>query len=218
MAEEYLSRQSNIVSTIQKLCWDNEKGMYREGPAFAQFTQHAQAWAVLNGMADKENAQQILKNAMEDDKVIKCSFSTAYEWFRAMEQAGLYADTKESMERWSGLLEQGCTTCPEEPTEGRSECHAWSALPIYEMICCIAGIKAGEPGWKTVRIQPNLSYLPDLQGEAVTPKGKIQFSYRKDAESDYYKITMPDGLNGHFVHADGSKQALHGGKTHEFIK
>lgn len=218
MAEEYLSRQGNIVSTIQKLCWDKEKGMYQEGPAFAQFTQHAQAWAVLNGMADQENAQQILKNTMEDDKVIKCSFSTAYEWFRAMEQAGLYADTKESMERWSGLLEQGCTTCPEEPTEGRSECHAWSALPIYEMICCIAGIKAGEPGWKTVRIQPNLSYLPDLQGEAVTPKGKIQFSYRKDAESDYYKITMPDGLNGHFVHADGSKQALHGGKTHEFMK
>lgn len=68
--------------------------MYREGPQFEQYTQHAQAWAVLNEVEKKERAKQILKNAMDQEDVIHCSFSTAYEWFRAMETAGLYGENR----------------------------------------------------------------------------------------------------------------------------
>lgn len=215
MAEEYRSRQKELISKIDTLCWDEEMGMYREGPEFEQFTQHAQGWAVLNGLKDKETRQKMLKNAITNDTVIKCSFSTAFEWFRALEEAGIYAETEQNMMRWAGLKAEGCRTCPEEPEGARSDNHAWSALPIYEFIGCMAGIRAGEPGWRSVRIQPHLEYLQDLEGEAVTPKGKVGFTYKKENGKWRYRIVLPDGLDGCFIAEDGSMRKLTGGNIYD---
>lgn len=182
MAEEYRARQKKIVDIVDGSCWDEERGMYREGPAFSQYSQHAQAWAVLNGLGDKEKQRRALKNALQEKDVLQCSFSTAYEWFRALEKAGMYEETEENIMRWAALPGQGCTTCPEEPTNGRSECHAWSALPLYEFIRVFAGVRPADGTWNTVRIAPHLEYLPDLEGVASTPKGEITFVYEKVEE------------------------------------
>ena len=37
--------------------------MYREGPEVEEYTQHAQAMAVLSGLAEGEKAVEILKTA-----------------------------------------------------------------------------------------------------------------------------------------------------------
>lgn len=220
MRDEYSDRKRLIEENIERLCWDSEHYMYREGPTFQQYSQHAQAWAILNGMADTKDGKRILRNAIKEETVIKCSFSTAYEWFRAMEKVGLYGETKENMERWIGLKAQGCTTCPEEPENGRSECHAWSALPIYEFIRCMAGIRCAMPGWERVRIEPHMEYLSDLEGQVATPKGTIMFSYKKEnaqeaeGENWTYKVTLPDNLDGFFINSDGEEKVLEGGQTY----
>lgn|GEM_PF-6437578 len=54
MSEEYEERRNNILANLQKICWDEERGLYREGPNFIQYSQHAQAWAVLNEMGTPE--------------------------------------------------------------------------------------------------------------------------------------------------------------------
>ncbi|MDE6516308.1 MAG: hypothetical protein K2L18_00445, partial [Acetatifactor sp.] len=132
LGQEYLDRQQAICSHIRELCWDEERQMYREGPDFMQFTQHAQSWAALNGMGTGEERRMMLLHAVKDPDVISCSFSTSYELFRALEQENLYGETERLMARWADLREKHCTTCPEEPDRGRSENHAWSALPMYE--------------------------------------------------------------------------------------
>lgn len=217
-AEEYEKRQKDILSVVEEYCWDEERQMYREGPSFYQYTQHAQAWAVLNGMVQGERARAILKNALAED-VLKVTFSTSYEWFRALEKTGMYEMTEENMELWKVLPALGCTTCPETPGNTRSDCHAWSALPIYEMIRVIAGIAPEGDGWKKARICPHMDYLPDLEGEAATPKGAVRFSYRtrirEDGEKEYeYQITLPEGMDALFVGSDGRKTELTGGKTY----
>lgn len=45
---------------------------------------------------------------------------------RALEKCGMYGETEDNMMRWAELPGLGCTTCPEEPENGRSECHAWT--------------------------------------------------------------------------------------------
>lgn len=221
IAKEYDERRQEILSRIQKLCWDEEAGMYREGPSIYQFSQHAQSWAILNDMEDMERGRRILKNAINGvaaiegcEAVIPCSFSTAYEWFRALEKMQLYVETKENMMRWVRLLELDCTTCPEEPEQGRSDCHAWSALPMYEMIRSMAGICCDKAGWESVVVHPHLDYLPDLSGEAATPKGLIGFSYKKVDGVWEYQVDLPEGLSGTFIYPDGKYVVLEEGRNY----
>ena len=216
MASEFGERREKITRIIRNLCWNPDKMLYREGPEFEQYSQHAQAWAVLNEMDDQETAQKILKAAMTDEEILICSFSTSYEWFRALEKAGLYSDTEKYMKRWAKLPEQGSTTCPEEPEDGRSECHAWSALPLYEMIRCMAGIKPYTPGWSMVEIRPQPAYLTDLEGEAVTPGGKVYYKYQKQNGKWNCQVRLPEGVRGIFIYPDGKEERISGGKLYQF--
>ena len=47
LASEYRTRREKLCTRIMECCYDAEKGLFREGPAFRQYTRHAQAWAVF---------------------------------------------------------------------------------------------------------------------------------------------------------------------------
>ena len=186
-----------------------------------EFVDWQPAWAVLNGLAYGDKAKTVLQHAWEEEDVLKVTFSTSYEWFRALEKVGLYSMTEKDMELWKGLPALGCTTCPETPGDTRSDCHAWSALPIYEMVRTMAGISPEGAGWQKARIHPHMDYIPDLEGTVVTPKGTVRFSYRSElcgtGERKYtYQITMPEGLDVVFAGRDGKEKELSGGETYRF--
>ena len=209
MAEEYLERSSSIITKIKELCYDEDKGLLMEGPGFKEYSQHAQSWAVLNGMFGKEEAAEILRRTLADPEVIQCSFSTGYEVFRAFEEAGIYGEVKPLWDRWLRLIALHCTTCPEEPGKGRSECHAWSALPLYEMVRVMAGIRPENPGWGRIVIRPDLSLVPSLKGTVCLPKGEVRIDYRKDPEE--YRIWLPEGTEAVFEWQSGKREALYAG-------
>ena len=90
------------------------------------------------------------------------------------------------MDWWIKLLEEHCTTCPETPSNSRSECHAWSALPMYELISVMGGIRreAGSPA--RVEVCPHLDYVPNLEGGMLTEYGLVTFRYYpKDGGMQY---------------------------------
>ena len=204
MAAEYRARKDNVCTAVQSLCWDEQRQMYREGPAFDQFTQHAQAWAVLCGIGD----ERCVRAAAESPDVLPVTFSTSNEWFRALEQTGLYAEFgKESLQPWIDLIALDCKTCPETPVNSRSENHAWSAQPMLELIRGIAGIRQEGVGWEKVMITPCLMDLTDLRGSLATPKGDICFGFTRDS----YTVSLPEGMTGVFRHSDGRVIVLHGG-------
>ena len=182
LAGEYRLRQEAILDRIQQVCWDEDKGLYREGPRVSQYSQHAQAWAILNKMLAEDDGRRLLETALADSSVISCTFATSYELHRAMVMTGLFDEVENNLRKWSDLIDLGCTTCPETPGLTRSDCHAWSALPLLEMIRVIAGISSPEPGWPSILIAPHLGSLTDLSGEAATPRGVVRFSFFKHSE------------------------------------
>lgn len=211
LAEEYRQRQQEICRRVEELCWDKQRQMYREGPDFVQFTQHAQSWAVLNGMVTGERAAQLMERTFVEKDVLRCYFSTCYELFRACEKAGRYDLTKQQMDWWIDLIKEHCTTCPETPVNSRSECHAWSALPMYELMCVIAGIRSRQPGEQSYIIRPHMDYVPDLCGEMITDQGMIAFDYRRQGDLWEYRITVPQGCDVYFEKKDGEKVRLSAG-------
>lgn len=204
MAQEYRERKEKVCAAVRALCWDAARQMYREGPAYPQYTQHAQAWAVLCGIGN----EACMRAAATDKDVLPVTFSTANEWFRALEQTGLYAEYgKQSLQHWIALIALDCKTCPETPVNSRSENHAWSAQPLLELIRGVAGIRQEGVGWEKVTIAPCMMDLPDLHGAAATPKGDIRFDYSQDS----FTVSLPDGLTGTFRHPDGRKIELRSG-------
>lgn len=212
LAEEYRARHRQICEGVQRLCWDEGRQMYREGPEFAQFTQHAQSWAVLNGMVSGEEAARLMERTFTESDVLRCYFSTCYELFRACELAGRYDLTKQQMDWWIDLIASHCTTCPETPVNSRSECHAWSALPMYELLAVIAGIRREGTGANGFVIRPHLDYVPDLSGQMVTDEGVIGFDYRRKGDVWEYEITVPKGCEAYFETKDGNRVMLAAGK------
>ncbi|MEI2396175.1 alpha-L-rhamnosidase C-terminal domain-containing protein [Paenibacillus phytohabitans] len=194
VGEEYEARASRILGLIERLCWSKEQGMYREGPAFEQYSQHGQLWAVLAGLCEGDIAKQVLSRALDDPNVLKCSFSMAFYLFRALEKAGLYDRAGDLLNQWLGLLPLHLTTLPETPTEPRSDCHAWSALPIYEFTHCLLGLKSTQPGWRELAIEPNTLDLPEMRGEISTPVGVVSLAWVRTETSFTISGKVPDGI------------------------
>lgn len=178
ISQEYIQRSASILAAIERLCWSENKGMYREGPYFEQYSQHAQLWAVLTGLCDGEKAQRVMTGALEHPDVLKCSFSMSFFLFRALEKAGMYHRTEELWKSWIDLLPLNLTTLPETPYEPRSDCHAWSALPLYEFTHALLGVKGSKPGWKEIRIEPNTLNLKEMNGNLYTPAGIVNVGWR----------------------------------------
>ena len=199
-AAEYRNRRAEILQKVKALCFDPETGMMREGPGCPQFTRHSQAWAVINGMLDEAESKRALQAATSCPP---CSFAASYEWFRALEKAGMEDQLRRDLDAWIGLLDRGSTTCPEEPHHPRSECHAWSALPLYAFTRTLAGIR--QENGKIV-IRPRLLDLPDLSGTVITPLGTVSFDYRRDDQGVWrYRVTLPKGAEGLFIAPSGKR-------------
>lgn len=208
-AEEYRKRQELICREIEKKCWSEEKKLFREGPELEQYTIHAQAWAVLNGMR-KGDAYAIMKRALWEKDVLQCSFSTSFEVFEALYRCGGYHLAEDMFELWKELPGKGCTTCPEVPKNSRSECHAWSAQPIYELIYHVLGISMEDAGWKKIEIRPEMEFIPDLKGEFPTPMGMFKFDLKKDKSLFRAKLWIPGGIQADFYYKESKRHLLPG--------
>lgn len=132
LAEYYQGECEAILKTVEGTCFDPARGLYKEGPRTDEYSQHTQIYAVLTGLAEGERARGIMEKALEDKSLIPCSFMQRYYLFRALEKAGMYDRTEALWQDWQDFIDLHCTTFPETPFDPRSDCHAWSALPLWE--------------------------------------------------------------------------------------
>lgn len=129
----HLGRECDaILRIVDERCFDSARGLYREGPNTDEYSQHSQVFAVLVGLADGERARSMMEKVLDDPSLIPCSFMQKYYLFRALEKAGMYDRTEELWQAWQDFIDLHCTTFPETPFDPRSDCHAWSALPLFE--------------------------------------------------------------------------------------
>lgn len=132
LARYYQNECGVILKTVEESCFDQNRGLYREGPRTDEYSQHSQIYAVLTGLAEGGKAKDIMEKVLEDKSLIPCSFMQRFYLFRALEKAGIYERTEALWQTWQDFIDLNCTTFPETPFDPRSDCHAWSALPLWE--------------------------------------------------------------------------------------
>lgn len=194
IAQEYEERSKYILQQIESVCWSCEEGLYREGPEFEEYSQHAQVWAVLSGLVSGEKAGELMNRALVKKDILKCSYAMSFYLFRALEKAGVYQRSLALWDKWKELLKQNITTWPEAPFKPRSDCHGWSSLPLYEFTACLLGVKSGEPGWRKILIEPQCLLLQDMKGQVATPHGAVHVEWTQKSGKPELFIEVPEGV------------------------
>jgi alpha-L-rhamnosidase len=215
-ADEYLKMASSLRESVYEKCWDESRGYIADTPEKYQFSMHAQIFAVLTNTIPEKAQKSITEKFMNDRNIIQPTMYFRAYLTQTLKKTGLADKYIETLGLWEEMIKNGLTTFAENPDPARSDCHAWSASPDYDMLATIAGIRPAEPGFRKVIIEPALGKLNFIKGEMPHPAGIIFFDLkRKGNEGITGEITLPDGLNGIFTWK-GKIQSIHGKSKIDF--
>ncbi|HEY1808343.1 MAG TPA: alpha-L-rhamnosidase C-terminal domain-containing protein [Acidobacteriaceae bacterium] len=208
---------------LNKENWDSRYGLYADTPAKKSYSIEANILAVWLDVPPAAEQKPILRRllAAKSDQattvdgrtVPPLSPPTYYFRFylaRALDHAGMGDEYVRQLGPWYAMLRLGLSTWAEQPEPTRSDCHAWSASPNYDLLTVVAGIGPGSPGFRTVRIEPHLGNLHQLDASMPHTDGMIHTVYANDGGHWKATITLPAGLTGNLVWK-GAVQPLHAG-------
>ncbi len=206
-----LARQ--IVQAVRRTCWVSSRRLFADTPAQRHFSQHANIFAVLADALPPAEQRALLETVLADPKLTQCSYYFRYYLFRAMKKTGLADDYLKQLEPWRKMLDLGLTTWAETPEPTRSDCHAWSAHPNFDLLATVAGIEPAEPGFRAVALQPHLGPLRHLKASVPLPQGEISAEYRRSGQQLVADVTLPNTLHGWLLW-NGQRARLRGGHQH----
>jgi hypothetical protein len=118
------------------------------------------------------------------------------------------------------MLDKGLTTWAERPegtrNPSRSDCHAWSASPNFELFRTVLGIDSAAPGFKRVVIRPFPGRLARVEGAIPHPAGEIAVSLDRSGGGLKARVELPSGIEGEFHWKGESRPLVGGGNLLEF--
>jgi len=210
-AKKYQELSHRLKAQTMELCYNSEKRLIAETPLQEVYSQHTNIFGILSGMFEGEQAVELAEKLLADEEVIQTSLYFRFYLLKALYQVGMGQGILSQMDIWTEFLEQGLTTFPEHGLNSRSDCHAWSAHPMYDLLSMVCGIHPAEPGFKTVRIEPLLGDLTRVSGSMPHPQGMIEVSYSIQGGKIKAEIELPGTLEGTFIWKDHSFE-LHSGR------
>jgi hypothetical protein len=213
VAATYDARLRHMREGIYQHCWSPERKLLADTPDHTVFSEHANILGVLYDVIPKDEQQEILRRIVNDrEDLIPASYYFRFYLARALEHAGLGDLYLSSLGPWRALLPMGFSTWPEMPGDSRSDSHAWSAHPTFDLLTIVGGVHPGSPGFRTVRIAPELGDLKKLTVRYPHPLGEIVAHYEMTGSGLQAEITLPPGLSGTFEW-QGKSRMLRPGRT-----
>lgn len=185
-----------VGTAVMQQCYDASRQWLRDAPGGLRYSEHAQIIAVLAGAPLPGTPQEWMQRLLKDRTLIPCSYYYRFYFHQALQQSGL---EKLPIWSWYGpwneMLNLGLSTCSEKPEPTRSDCHAWSASPAYDLLATTAGIRPGSHGFQSIQVRPQPGGLDWLQCSMPHPDGMIHLQMKKDAQGNYHgSLKVPVGV------------------------
>ena len=193
-AAEYLTVNEQVRTAIREYCL-SDNGLVQDSPGIDMYSTMAQTFATLNDVFTEEEAIDAMKRTL-DGTLTVCSLPVVFYQLRALEKTGLYDSIDTILNRWRAMLKKNLTTCQEHdtPNQQRSDCHAWSSIPLYEITSALLGVRPAAPGYEKVAFCPQPSHLSWARGQVMTPRGLIRASYEITDGKLQKQIEVPEGM------------------------
>ena len=221
-AEHYRELGRRLNKAVYAECWDAGPKLIADTPAKKTFSQHANILAILTDAVPVAQQAALLQKTISDrnggpDSLTQATFYFKFYLFEALKKTGLGDQFIPQLKPWRDMLAIGLTTFAEQPDRSdgpstRSDCHAWSASPLYEFLSITCGIRPAEPGFRSVRIEPFLSDLTTVDGRMPHPLGEIAVQFQKTLTGGLTgRVTLPENLTG-TLRWRGKTMVLKGGE------
>jgi alpha-L-rhamnosidase len=214
LASEYDALARDLVTKTYSLCWDPDKKMLSDTYERREFSQHANILAILTDAIPAAGQKNLLAAVIADRQITQCTYYFRFYLFEALKKVKMGDDFLPLLEPWYQMLNRGLTTFAEQPDPTRSDCHAWSASPLYELLSIVCGIRPASPGFETVLIEPYPGNLKRIDGSIPHPKGTITVHFEHDLDKLSATVELPQGVTGtliwkgHSVGLTGGKQTI----------
>jgi hypothetical protein len=221
-ADTYREAADRAAEAVRKLCWSEQYGLLADTPSHQHYSQHANILGVWLEVIPREKQKDVLKKSLSttdagfhaSTTLPAMTAATYYFRFylaRALLHAGMGDQYLQLLGPWRQMLSLGLTTWAESPEPTRSDCHAWSAHPNFDLMTIIAGIRPKTAGFESVTIEPHLGSLKHVEALFPTPKGNVEVKYRRVSDGVEAQITLPSGTSGALIW-NGQESALQQGQ------
>ncbi|MDT0648001.1 alpha-L-rhamnosidase C-terminal domain-containing protein [Zunongwangia sp. F260] len=200
-ALHYKEISTKLKENTFNLCYDNEKQLVAETPRKLVFSQHTNSFAVLADLFNNETEKKrVAQRIIHDQSLVQATLYFKFYVFQALKKAGLGDQVIPLMGKWEEFLDYGLTTFPEHGINSRSDSHAWSAHPIYDLLSIVAGVEPSSPGFGTIRVAPDLGNLKHVKAEVPHPLGTITLNFKTEKDKTVKcLIVLPEGLTGKLI-------------------
>jgi len=212
----YRERADKARSGVMARCWDGSRGLVADRPAKDRFSQQTNVLAILSDALPATQQGDVLekvlaagmpsarevesRSAASRAGLTRASYYFRFYLSRALDKLGRGDEYLVQLEPWREMLQLGLSTWAESPFDDvRSDCHAWSAHPNYDLLTIVAGIRPASPGFRSVRLEPHLGSLSTLEATFPHERGPIAVAYHRTSDALEAKVTLPAGLSGTLV-------------------
>jgi alpha-L-rhamnosidase len=206
LAAKYRVAAGRASAAVFHQCWNPALGLLADSPEQKDYSQYTNIYGVLTDAiprpAQAGVVRKIIAPNLGENSVVNLSTVDYHAQFylsRAIDKAGLGEDYLETLGRWHEMIAMGFSTTPENKEPTRSDTHAWSAHPIYDLLTIVAGIHPNAPGFASVLITPHPGALDQFQAVMPHPAGEIQVEYQRSGKTASIRIRLPNGLPGVLV-------------------
>jgi len=218
-ADNYNAAANRAAGAVWKLCWNQQYGLLADTPAQKHFSQHANVLGIWLDVVPKNQQENVMRKILLTSRDIEfpgenvppMTSATYYFRFylaRALEHAGMGDEYLRLLGPWKNMLSLGLSTWAESPEPTRSDSHAWSAHPNYDLLTIVAGIRPKSPEFKSILIEPHLGSLQHVNASMPIPQGMVQVEFDRTAGGVTTDITLPPGVSGELVWK-GRQHELH---------
>ena len=189
-------RADKASNGLRQYCFDGT--LFTDGPAEerrAGYSQVAQIWGILAIPGfDGDDKIRVLRRAFEPNtSLAKCSYPQMHYGFRALAQTSLYDEYYHRLwEPWRAMLDRHLITWEEDDINARSDCHAWSSLPIYEYLQEVIGLWGVGPAFERLLFAPRIGLYNTVDGQVVLGSiGTAKCEWHRSENGTRVKLRLP---------------------------
>lgn len=210
----FAQRAEQVRNRFQAAFFDKARGIYRDGIDSDHASLHANMFPLAFGLVPAEQIPSVVR--FIKSRGMACSVYGAQYLLDALYGVGetqyaLDLMTLDSKRSWLNMIRVGSTMTTEAWDEyykpNLTWNHAWGSAPANIVARQLFGIQPLEPGFRTLKIQPQLANLQWAKISVPTIRGTVVCDYRADKDRRTLRVTIPTNTIAQ-IHLDADPKRI----------